>query len=602
MVTADDIGTKYMQVRIHILAPKLLGDKNQATGIKNALQKKLANEPVSKIETKEWDESKDIEYKELQRELASDAHKHVLIAVGDHGIQALQKIKKTRGPKFLTVYASHQLSLDLKKIISSIDILALPIHIKDSQFQKDLPKRNFKFVKTLGVAHCVYLEDLPQALLDWQKNSPQPIKLNKRYIGVLLGGDAPDADGAMRYLTKDDAKKLARFLVNLYIEKDKPTLLITNSPRTGKFNPETNEELKVHTGVSIDETSQALLSELDKHNVKYQFFDFVTGKTSAYKAILGALHHSKDSITVITGDSTSMVTEIVDSLADTPCYVVNVNSMSAAHQAHVRFVNKYGYAHMVDLRKDDFTIFPPQQGLTDKHYTAAEVISHTIIESLGFYHKIEHNRTMGDLFNASRLSGELKLNDTSKFFYSIPADLKETFESSTKQIIQFGISTGDYLKELCKKTERSIIGYDISPVAIKHFARTKITGREVDLNETKVDDKSCLAYQDLLAEDLAVSTQILIIRTLEYLNPEAMKLFIFSLINLAKPGSQFYLEIFSGGGGDLIDNAGFTYCYQPEAGYCASFFGPRTDIRFDYHKKLISKEGELVERLIVSKF
>jgi hypothetical protein len=78
----------------------------------------------------------------------------------------------------------------------------------------------------------------------------------------------------------------------------------------------------------------------------------VAGKPSAYKAILGAVKTSKDSGVVVTGDSTSMITEISDSLKNT-LIVVNVGSMNPDHASYVRWAREHGFVREVTLNLED---------------------------------------------------------------------------------------------------------------------------------------------------------------------------------------------------------------------------------------------------------
>lgn len=200
-------------------------------------------------------------------------------------------------------------------------------------------------------------------------------------------------------------------------------------------------------------------------------------------------------------------------------------------------------------------------------------------------------------------------DQTELFFRAIPSEQKDEFDSSAEGVIQLGISTGNYLTQFCSLSTRRIIGYDYSQVAINHISEKGVTSRLVNLNETDINNDKRLGYHDLLEADLYVSRAVLIIRTLEYLNPEAVKLLIFSLLDFSKPGTKFYLEIFTANSKDAAKQSSmreFHHNLQP--GYIPSFFAPRTDIKFLSHtvdkneeKDKCSGDDTTVERVILEK-
>ncbi len=80
-------------------------------------------------------------------------------------------------------------------------------------------------------------------------------------------------------------------------------------------------------------------------------------------------------IPVVTGDSTSMVTEIADSLVGKALYVINAESMNASHEAHVQSVNQAGYAHLVNLVEDQqYKVMPAAKVQSHNRESAADAI------------------------------------------------------------------------------------------------------------------------------------------------------------------------------------------------------------------------------------
>ncbi len=213
-----------------------------------------------------------------------------------------------------------------------------------------------------------------------------------------------------------------------------------------------------------------------------------------------------------------------------------------------------------------------------------------------------------DKHNQERLeSHSHKKDQTKSFFDHIPIQHQQKFNSSSKRVIQIGIGTGAYIGNNC--SSKSVIGYDFSKTAIASIEEKGYIGRLLDLGELHPKNKRQLAYHDLLRKDLAVPAEIVMIRVLEYLNPEAVKLLILSMIDLAKPDSKFYFDIWNGHKRNKTDLLG-NLCYFPiEHGYIPSFFAARTDVEFlSYglcdlaNNENVEQDEKCVERLIVRKY
>jgi hypothetical protein len=223
------------------------------------------------------------------------------------------------------------------------------------------------------------------------------------------------------------------------------------------------------------------------------------------------------------------------------------------------------------------------------------------------YFKKHITLTTWDDYNSSKANDKLAPKDqTSEFFKSIDSHLyppqfldhdKETETNikshSYKNIIQLGISDAAYLTKL--NLSSIIIGYDFSTKAVEHNKKKGVLTRHVDLNSIEISNNT-LAYADLLQSDLDSSNVVLMVRILEYLEAEALQLLIFFLINYSKPGTSFFIEIFS-----KDDEENFIH-NNLKVGYVASFFAPRTDMEFNYHKKAFDTRNQgNVESLIIQK-
>lgn len=124
-------------------------------------------------------------------------------------------------------------------------------------------------------------------------------------------------------------------------------------------------------------------------------------------------------------------------------------------------------------------------------------------------------------------------DQTTRFFAKpIP---RETLLGSTKKIVQLGVASGLYLKGDEFNT-RTRVGYDYSDASA---ALATFQHRLIDFEDTTDDT---LNYQDKIDTDLSEPCDILIIRLLEYLDPNAATLLLASLIKTAQPGTTFYID------------------------------------------------------------
>ena len=156
------------------------------------------------------------------------------------------------------------------------------------------------------------------------------------YIGVVLSGDAPTPEGNQQLYTEANARELARYIAPLVKDRH---LLITNGPRTGKFDPATMAERKdVHRDGRGDPVTQAFVDELAKAKIspnQYTLLDFQYGvNTNEMDQLLGAVRATKGEM-FVAGESTSSISESVDVLPKDAVIVYNTTSMNPVHKAHV---------------------------------------------------------------------------------------------------------------------------------------------------------------------------------------------------------------------------------------------------------------------------
>lgn len=137
-----------------------------------------------------------------------------------------------------------------------------------------------------------------------------------------------------------------------------------------------------------------------------------------------------------------------------------------------------------------------------------------------------------------------------------------------KRWLQFGTGTGYFLAAR-KRESCEVIGYDYSENAVKLLEGRGIIAREVDLNSID-QQSSSLSYQDQLSLDLMKPCNLVAIRMLEYLEPDAKMLFIHLLIEKSQPGSVFFLS-------ESRVKQSDEECSDHHSGYIKTFFTTRTD-------------------------
>lgn len=341
--------TTHIYFLTNVSQGKYLGDKNQAIGIKNALTQLLQknntksehkideNEIVVLAEEFDVNNLNELEIK-ICKDMKSDEnviHKQIIIGIGDHGLKVLPALKqKFQGNKdILVTWASHQPVKGFENFLDELDIVALPQHVFVTTDEKVFLGHKAKLVKTIGVAHNVTTDVLKKEFSDWgknEKNQEVALKIanSKNLMGVFLGGDAPDSFGQMHKFTQEDAQKFAKILAP-QAKRDDFYVLVTNGPRTSP------------------DSTKSFVDVLKQENIKYYFEQFIAGK-SAYLPFLGALLEKQIAINVkkledeigevgvfVTGDSTSMVAEILDNFDSDHVYIMQIDSMNKNHESHM---------------------------------------------------------------------------------------------------------------------------------------------------------------------------------------------------------------------------------------------------------------------------
>ncbi len=345
------------------------GESDQIKGVAHALDILFKEKTLSAPHTLIFDLKKDssgkaFDFSSLDN-IPRDTPHAIFISSGTYGIEAFHQLKERR-TKGIFVYVSHQILEDdttltssLKSLANVATLIVLPHHIfegndpRAEDLKKTLSASHTTLLEITGVAHNVQKEELSQEANIYQDK----LRLAQKYMLVVLGGDVQNQDGkTWTYYTPQDAQKLATYVVSK-MEQDKDLcVLVTNGPRTGKFDPSTTHEAEFHKkGAPLDPVTKAFMDAIPSHNKNQLYlFNFEKGETSLFKALLGLTSKSKGYV-LIPGESTSMISQAIDNM---PCGSVILYMHKAMQQIHTNHLNdelQQGRAALLILSEDTQT-------------------------------------------------------------------------------------------------------------------------------------------------------------------------------------------------------------------------------------------------------
>lgn len=319
---------------IGLMNPDYQGDNNQVKGILQSIseQSEQSFEFVSELSEAEW------QYSDIE---AFDW----VIAAGDHGLREAQKIKQ-QNPNIKVLLSAHMVFDAFKDVQYWPDMVVLPESAAHDKEIANLISNHTKLCLTKGVPHTVNAHQIAEKAAAFQEILPE-LTEDTNVVGIILGGDAPTADQTIKLFTPKDAEvqanKIIEYLKGEPSFDESTVILVTNGPRTGKYNPETSVEWQEnpHRSGVVDATSQRFIDSLS-HQLqnKIHFYDFqfeaLEKGPSAYLPMMNILAERKRGLWFVPAESTSMVTES-SYLASVGVKVVAYfpSSTNEAHKAHV---------------------------------------------------------------------------------------------------------------------------------------------------------------------------------------------------------------------------------------------------------------------------
>jgi len=311
---------------------KFFGDRNQSIAIRDALHERLKPSNMS-VKTHEVD-CKDVA--KLANNVAMNNNLAVVISSGEHGIDAFHKLNQNQDikDKMIKVWSGHHIFKNLEQHLGDIDIIALPEYVITYQFSEECKKNNIPLVYTATIPISITEVGIKKSYNQFAEKDKIP--LDSSYVVVFFGGDAPDEGGKMHKITPSEIKNLAAYTSKIAL-KNNAKIVVTNNPRTKK------------------EQMEQFFMELNKHHVEnVVFFDFHAGIRS-YEALLHLIKSGVHSRVIVTGESTSMIDEVIQ-VTNKPIYVLKASNMSGAHTKHIEYEELIKNISVLDAKNAESTI------------------------------------------------------------------------------------------------------------------------------------------------------------------------------------------------------------------------------------------------------
>lgn len=353
--------------------PLHVGDNNQILGTAKAIQ-----------ETLEF-ETELVSIAETEFSLDSYQDNDLILVAGDHGLRLAEKLK-IENSKATILMTGHLYFPEFQTMTHWPDFVALPESALSEHAETTI-REHSQLIITKGVAHNVDEDSVFTEAIDFKhpkSTFKEPAK-GSLQIGIVLGGDAPNEEGNWQLFSEEDAKKQATLIANRIKAhpefSNESVVLITNCPRTGKYDALTQQEREPnpHTTSKLDPVSLAFFSALRAElplndNLEFHSFQFAQ-KPSAYKPMMQQMLSHPRSMWFVPAESTSMVTE--SSLLKTQgieVFVYYPASTNAAHRAHVNDCLKMGLL-------SDVTDFSKNEKSERSLELASKTIASTVVET-----------------------------------------------------------------------------------------------------------------------------------------------------------------------------------------------------------------------------
>lgn len=322
------------------------GDQQQAQGILNALKEQMPNCEMI-INPTDLD------------------HYNIALGIGKYGADNIITLQKNKSADIFA-WSGHQDEKNIKEFVTGT-IVALPSHINSNYLNQ------LDVIKLPGVPHNTTHNKIINA---YKKST---IKIHSSFTLVILGGDATDKYGNIKYFSKADVQKLSYWLEKSNLPSP---IIVINGPRTGKHDPLTAQVVHPHNySKEIDSITQYFIDSLKQLGLQTQLFNFGFDSTpSAYYPLLGAVYSNPGSIILVPGESVSMISEIIDLFPKNNFIIYTNSSMNTEHYKFIKDLEAYGIMQLKE-RSGHYHLQQHQQN-TYEHIPAANVVANKIASKL----------------------------------------------------------------------------------------------------------------------------------------------------------------------------------------------------------------------------
>ena len=360
-----------------------VGDKDQILGICNALcalnsKVEVTTIPVTDSEAVAANVCNEIE-SALCKSGSVSKTRFILLSSGNYGVTLIKylKTKKTNLKQIVTCYTTHQITSRSAELVGFADLMAIPNHAIEPQFEEKIKNSTTNLVATIGVTHNTSEE----MILSAYEKAKDQIKVNPPYLVVVLGGDAPQPNGNMRFYSSQEAEKLADLIANK-AKSEHLGILVLNGPRTGKFDSNTGKlSLGVHENGFIDAVTSSFIKTLERQNlvdgIDFKLFDFQFKQPSMKMAVYGALKKFSGKM-FVAGESTSMVSEATSLFDPSQVVIFKNGAMNENHLKHAQ--SEYENNRASILNEDMSFDMIKDKSMTRLHESVATSVAKVILK------------------------------------------------------------------------------------------------------------------------------------------------------------------------------------------------------------------------------
>lgn len=370
----------------------LVGEVDQIEGVAGALVQKFRREggPQPQIHTLDLKGSGP-EMMSVLAEVPRDNPQAIFVSSGVYGIESFRHLKKG-GTRGIFIYVSHQIigegeeGLHLKNLVNVADLIVLPHHVfeisdpRAEELKAILKGSRTGLLSITGVVHNVHPEDLLRDVARYRDEIPPA----KKYMLVILGGDVQRKDGkTWVYYTREEAERLAQY-VKVQMEED-PSLfvLVTNGPRTGRFDPATGEEAPFHQkGGPLDPVTGIFMKSLaDLSRVK--LYNFERGQESRFKALLGVMAETRG-VVLVPGETTTMISQTIDNMPEGSVVLYSHGAMLDIHMRHLKREFEKRRAHLLSSLQSGgkYSLSRTPEGARSEPFTSSTLVADAIWQML----------------------------------------------------------------------------------------------------------------------------------------------------------------------------------------------------------------------------